>query len=120
MAVRLQHINIRTSDLQGTVDFYTKVIGLSLGARPDFDFVGAWLYDGMQPAVHLREVAEGSAQAGDTVDHFAFQVDSLDEAVAHLDRLGVRYRGPNYLPGTAVRQCFLQDPNGVIVELQGP
>jgi catechol 2,3-dioxygenase-like lactoylglutathione lyase family enzyme len=120
MAIRLQHVNIRTSDLQGTIDFYTKVIGLSLGDRPDFDFAGAWLYDDMQPAVHLREVAEGSQQAGNTVDHFAFYAESLDAAVAHLDKLGISYRGPKYLPGTPLRQCFLEDPNGVIVELQGP
>jgi catechol 2,3-dioxygenase-like lactoylglutathione lyase family enzyme len=120
VAIRLQHVNIRTSDLQGTIDFYTKVIGLKLGERPDFDFAGAWLYDDMQPAVHLREVAEDAPYVPNAVDHFAFYVESLDVAAAHLDKLGVRYRGPKRLPGTALRQCFLQDPNGVTVELQGP
>jgi catechol 2,3-dioxygenase-like lactoylglutathione lyase family enzyme len=119
MAVRLQHVNIRTSDLQATIDFYTRVIGLTLGERPDFSFAGAWLYDDMQPAVHLREVAEGTAQAGNTVDHFAFEVGALDEAISRLDHLGIAYSGPKYLPGTKMRQCFLRDPNGVIVELQG-
>ncbi|CAM5773848.1 lactoylglutathione lyase [Labrys miyagiensis] len=120
MTVRIQHVNIRTSDLQASIAFYTKVIGLTLGKRPDFDFPGAWLYDESLPAVHLREVPEGSAQAGNLVDHFAFQVDSLDEALARLDALGIAYRGPQYLPGTSLRQCFLQDPSGVTVELQGP
>ncbi len=120
MAIRLQHVNIRTSDLEETIDFYTRVIGLTQGERPAFDFPGAWLYDGIQPAVHLRAVSESYAQAGNTVDHFAFQVDSLAEAMARLDGLGIRYRGPQQLPGTSLRQCFLQDPNGVTVELQGP
>ena len=32
----LNHINIRTADLEGTRDFYAKVFGLEEGFRPPF------------------------------------------------------------------------------------
>ena len=34
----LQHINIRTGDLAGTVKFWEEAIGLKDGDRPNFQF----------------------------------------------------------------------------------
>ena len=51
MAVQIHHVNIRTRDLEGTIAFYTEVVGLTNGYRPDFNFPGAWLYDSARPAV---------------------------------------------------------------------
>jgi catechol 2,3-dioxygenase-like lactoylglutathione lyase family enzyme len=107
MTVHIHHVNIRTADLEATIAFYVDAIGLTVGDRPPFGFPGAWLYDGAQPAVHLNLVSEAPRNA-------------LDPALARLDRLGLRYTRPKPVPGTDIRQCFLRDPNGVTVELQGP
>ncbi len=58
MRIRFDHVNVRTPNLQGMIDFYTEVLGLRLGPRPPFTFNGAWLYAGDQAVVHLVEVPE--------------------------------------------------------------
>jgi catechol 2,3-dioxygenase-like lactoylglutathione lyase family enzyme len=118
VTVQLNHVNIRAQDLAATVAFYTEAIGLKEGWRPAFDFPGAWLYDDARPVVHL---VLGGGQADDVVvDHVAFAVDALDPVLARLDALNLRTTPPRPVPGTDIRQCFLKDPNGVTVELQGP
>jgi catechol 2,3-dioxygenase-like lactoylglutathione lyase family enzyme len=119
MAVHLHHVNILAEDLEATVAFYVEAIGLTKGERPPFGFPGAWLYDGAKPAVHLT-LADEPFGAAAAVDHVAFAYDALDEALARLDRLNLRHTRPKLVPGTGIRQCFLKDPNGVTVELQGP
>ena len=39
----LLHVAVKTMDLDASVAFYTKVIGLRDVHRPDFGFPGAWL-----------------------------------------------------------------------------
>jgi catechol 2,3-dioxygenase-like lactoylglutathione lyase family enzyme len=120
MPLSLHHVNIRTANLEQTVAFFTEAIGLKAGWRPDFGFPGAWLYDSARPVVHLNLVDQAPRNDSVSVDHVAFAFDALDEVLARLDRLNLRYTQPKLVSGTNVRQCFTEDPNGVIVELQGP
>ena len=120
MAIAIHHVNIRTNDLDRSVAFYTEALCLAKGYRPDFGFPGAWLYDGDKPAVHLNAVAETAGNLDNAMDHVAFVVDRLDDALRRLDRLGIDYVKPRAIPGSQVRQCFVEDPNGVTIELQGP
>jgi catechol 2,3-dioxygenase-like lactoylglutathione lyase family enzyme len=119
MAVHLHHVNIRAEDIEATAAFYVGAVGLTKGERPAFGFPGAWLYDGARPAVHLTLATEPAADAAPAVDHVAFAYDALDEALARLDRMNLRYTRPTLVPGTQIRQCFVKDPNGVTVELPG-
>jgi len=59
----LHHVTVKTDDLDATRDFYSEVLGLEVGFRPDLDFPGYWLYCGPVPVVHLvpRENAIGGA-----------------------------------------------------------
>jgi catechol 2,3-dioxygenase-like lactoylglutathione lyase family enzyme len=120
MAIHIHHVNIRTRDLERSVAFYTEALGLTQGFRPAFGFPGAWLYDGDKPAVHLNQTAEEAGNLDNAMDHVAFAVDRLDDVLSRLDRLGVAYAGLRPIPGSDIRQCFVKDPNGVTVELQGP
>lgn len=119
MAVHLHHVNIRTRDIGATVAFYVEAVGLREGERPPFGFPGAWLYDGARPAVHLTQARAPVDDAASAVDHVAFAYDALDEALARLDTLNIPYSRPKFVPETGIRQCFVTDPNGVTVELQG-
>jgi len=120
MAVHLHHVNIRAEDIDVTAAFYVEAIGLTAGERPAFNFPGAWLYDGARPAVHLTLARAPASDTAPSVDHVAFAYDALDEALARLDRMNVPYTLPKHVPGSKIRQCFVKDPNGVTVELQGP
>jgi len=42
----LDHVAIQTAQLEATIEFYDKILGLKPGHRADFKFPGAWLYAG--------------------------------------------------------------------------
>jgi catechol 2,3-dioxygenase-like lactoylglutathione lyase family enzyme len=117
----IDHVNIATEKLAETRDFFVEVLGLEEGPRPDFGgFEGFWLYAGGRPIVHLQR-ARGPAgpSSVSALNHAAFEVSDLDAMAARLDAHGVDYKMMQ-VPGAPVRQMFLQDPNGVMVELNSP
>lgn len=113
----LDHINIRTANLAATKAFFIDVLGLSEGWRPNFGFAGAWLYAGEKDVVHLVEVATpAAASAGSALDHFAFDISDYEEALRRVKQTGLVFRELS-APGTSVRQIFVDDQNGVRIEL---
>jgi catechol 2,3-dioxygenase-like lactoylglutathione lyase family enzyme len=119
MSIRgVDHINIATTRLQETRDFYVEVLGLTEGDRPPFDFPGHRLYAEGFPIVHMqlspRDVGSSSTQSA--LNHAAFQVADFDALIARLEAARVRYTMVN-VPGTSIRQAFFMDPNGVRLEL---
>ena len=113
----LDHINIRTADLAATKAFLTDVLGLTEGWRPPFPFPGAWLYAGDKDVAHLVEVDTPAAEsAGSSLDHFAFDISDYDDALARVEKSGMKYRAIT-TPGTTVKQIFVRDPTGVTIEL---
>lgn len=113
----IDHVNIATEKLAQTRDFFVDTLGLEEGPRPDFGFPGYWLYAGGRAIVHLQ-LAKGPVgpSRDSALNHAAFEVDDLAAVAARLDAHGVAYNSfaP---PGGGVRQLFLEDPNGVFVEL---
>jgi catechol 2,3-dioxygenase-like lactoylglutathione lyase family enzyme len=113
----LDHINIRTTDLARTRAFFTEVLGLTEGWRPDFSFAGVWLYAGERDVVHLVEVSRPAAPSrGSALDHFAFAIDDYDDAVRRLEAHGMAFE-PSAAPGGGIRQLFVTELNGVTIEL---
>jgi catechol 2,3-dioxygenase-like lactoylglutathione lyase family enzyme len=139
MALTLNHFSIRTTDLDASRRFYADVLGLSVGPRPDFPFPGLWLYlgdhaDVANAVVHLigidRNDPEGlkkylgdrdeTALAGSgAVDHIAFFADGLAATIDHLKQQRVAYR-ERTVPSIGLHQLFLEDPCGVVIELNFP
>jgi catechol 2,3-dioxygenase-like lactoylglutathione lyase family enzyme len=139
MALTLNHYSIRTVDLDACRAFYVNVLGLTVGPRPQFPFPGLWLYRGdhadyANAVVHIigidRNDTEGlkkylgdrdeaSLKGTGVIDHIAFFADGLAAMLAHLraQRLGCRERS---VPSLGLHQLFLDDPNGVVVELNYP
>jgi catechol 2,3-dioxygenase-like lactoylglutathione lyase family enzyme len=55
---------------------------------------------------------------GRTVDHVAFSVDDLNEALRRLEAAGVRVAdAPRRIPGTRVKSAFIEGPDRVRVEV---
>ena len=48
-AMSLNHYTILARDLEATKNFYTDVVGLTVGDRPPLAFPGYWLYCGGVP-----------------------------------------------------------------------
>ena len=115
--IGLDHINIRTTELARTRAFFTEVLGLTVGWRPDFPFGGAWLYAGEKDVVHLVEVSRaGAATRGSALDHFAFAIDDYEGTERKLKEAGMAYE-PSAAPNGGIRQLFVTELNGVTIEL---
>jgi catechol 2,3-dioxygenase-like lactoylglutathione lyase family enzyme len=128
---RLAHYAVRAPDLAASRRFYVELLGLREGYRPPFAFPGAWLYLGDGEAefgvVHLIGEGEGrdaylgarSATGGGAIDHIAFLASGWREMRARCERLGARYE-ERRVPDLGLRQVFLTDPTGVVIELNYP
>lgn len=113
----LQHVNIRTPVLDETVRFFVEVVGLRKGDRPAFKFPGAWLYCGDEAVMHLIGESESSIEPGSgRVDHVAFGAKGWDRFIDKLKAMKIEHE-TRQVPGNELRQIFVNDPNGVRVEL---
>ena len=122
----LEHVTIRCADPARSRDFYVELLGLTEGARPDFPFRGHWLYLGGVPVVHLVDARDkGSAWGGapglahadtDPFDHVAFRGSDAEGMRAALAAAGIAFR-ERMVPGGALAQLFVRDPDGVLVEI---
>jgi catechol 2,3-dioxygenase-like lactoylglutathione lyase family enzyme len=139
MGLSLNHFSIRTPDLAACERFYCGLLGLVVGPRPPFPFPGLWLYAGdtadyANAVVHIigidpndpeglkqylgdRPVA-GLAGSG-AVDHVAFFATGLVTTRARLRAQGVASR-ERTVPALGLHQLFVDDPNGIVVELNFP
>ena len=124
----LEHVTIRCAQLQRTRDFYVELMGLREGERPDFPFRGHWLYLGAIPVVHLVEASDTAGAWGRDIviprsedgtgsfDHVAFRGDDFAAVRARLQKAGVTFK-ERVVPGGALSQLFVPDPEGVLVEI---
>jgi len=109
---KLDHVNIRTSNLEGMITFYQTVLGLEESTRPPFPFPGAWLYCGDQAVVHLVEMTDEAPPQNDlTLEHFAFTAAGLKSFLAKLEAYDIPYETKR-LPEWGHWQINLHDPDG--------
>ncbi len=137
---KLSHYSIRTTDLEASRRFYTEVMGFSVGPRPAFKFPGLWLYSGGHDSydnavVHIIGIDPNDPQGlkdylGDrdpaslaggtgTFDHIAFSATGLGNMLQHLKQKKVAHRSRE-VPDLGLHQVFLDDPSGVVIELNYP
>lgn len=110
--VRLDHINVNTTQLATMKAWYSEVLGMTPGPRPNFSFGGAWMYCGGVPAVHLVERAELEPTRGDLkLQHFAFAARDLGAFLERLRALDVPYR-VGILDDFEICQINVTDPDG--------
>lgn len=115
--MRLNHVQVRTTDLQVMTRFWTEVIGLERGYRPPFNSSGAWFYSEGRPIIHVLEV--GDIIGGGPFDHVAVEGADYRQLIARLRRHGTDYRETT-VPGTGDRQVFVSGPDGLKVEMLFP
>lgn len=117
---RLDHVNVSTSRLADLKAFYSQVLGLTPGPRPNFSFGGAWMYCGAHPAVHLVERATLEPTSGDLrLQHFAFAAEDLEAFLERLKQLEVPYR-VGIVEDFELCQINLTDPDGNHLHIDFP
>ena len=135
----LNHFSIRSLEIEKTTQFYCELFGFTIGPRPDFPFPGVWLYNGdenewVNAVLHLIAIDKNnpnglkqylgerdpsSLHGSGAVDHIAFFAKGLEAKLALLEKLGLSYR-QRTVPEIKLHQIFLDDPNGIVIELNYP
>jgi catechol 2,3-dioxygenase-like lactoylglutathione lyase family enzyme len=125
----LNHYFVRAKDLERTKDFYVNALGFDIMPRPDFPFKGYWLGVNGKIQVHLGQAGienEGLYYLGTTkksapdnsgvIDHIAFLATEPEKFLARFKDLGIGAR-PRSLPESELYQLFIEDPDGLTIEL---
>jgi catechol 2,3-dioxygenase-like lactoylglutathione lyase family enzyme len=147
MLKNIDHINIVVTDLERSVEFYTKILGFTEKRRGHLE--GEWIESvtGIKnicadvvfisiesgPRIELLcyKTPEGKTYDANSLPnttglrHIAFQVDDMESAVKRLKDAGVRIvGGPASVPESVINHdsgrktlCYFLDPDGTLLEL---
>lgn len=116
MILRMNWITLRVRDLEASLHFYNNILGLPIERR--FESRGreiVMLGTEGQPKIELIQSTDQVLKpAGVSV---GFEVVSLDEAIAHLNKQGIPVaRGP-ITPNPRLRFFYVLDPDGFEVQI---
>ena len=114
--VCLDHVNVRTANLDTMIRFYVDILGMEIGERPPFPFNGCWLFCGGRAAVHLVEVSPEPAGIEPRIEHFAFHADAMSTFLDKLNAHGIAYRLAT-VPDLEYEQVHISDPDGNHIEI---
>ncbi|MBS1881744.1 MAG: VOC family protein [Actinobacteria bacterium] len=140
--VGAHHVGLQVEDLERSIDFYTRRLGLEVTLRrtvtepyigeivgyPGVEIREAFLsVPGSDQIVELLEYAKVERRAVDPATahtgtaHVCLLVDDLPELYARLSEDGVRFLSPPVAPSVGPNQgglvVYLVDPDGIRVEL---
>lgn len=137
---KLEHYNVRTTRYDETIRFYVDVLGMTATSVPGMaQEQPSWIVDGSGvAAVHLivvdpvdpvgslnrvmafrggyKEDGPPVLKGSGAIDHIAFQCEDYDAVAERLRTAGVDFH-ENAFPRVNLRQIFVEDPNGVTLEL---
>jgi len=124
MNSKFTYVGIRVKDLERSVDFYTKLLGMKVVGRGKVEptkgeTVGLASEDGGF-ILELNCYAEDSPYnteyfVGEGLDHLAFKVDNLDKALEEARKAG--YPTVLEMNVEGGRWTYIEDPNGIWIEL---
>lgn len=123
----IDHVNIITDDLHASARFYAEVVGLERrdGPPPLTHENAQWMFDASGRAViHLNthdapkayDRATPSGPQTGALHHVALRCAGYEAMVLRLEGMEIDHR-INHVEAIGLRQIFLNDPNGVLLEL---
>lgn len=125
--MRLLHTMLRVGNLEQSIEFYTRVLGMKLLRQkdyPDGKFTLAFVGYGDESDHTVIELTHNwdthSYDLGAGYGHIAIEVDDVYAAVEELQNRGgkvIRPAGPMNAGTTII--AFVEDPDGYQIELIG-
>lgn len=126
---RLDHTMIRVTDLDKSIDFYTRIMGMKVLRKNEYPggrFTNVFVGFGPENETTTLEltnnwdITEPYAK-GDAYGHLAFNVDDVVAAMAYLEAEGVQVKSPAKAMNHGTRMLgFVFDPDGYVIELNEP
>lgn len=122
--MRILHTMLRVGDLQRSIDFYTKILGMKVlrqTENPEYKYTLAFLGYGSNPDHAELELTynygEHNYEMGTAYGHIAISVDDAYKACADVKKSGgnvTREAGP--VKGGTTVIAFVADPDGYKIE----
>lgn len=123
--MRLLHTMLRVGDLQRSIDFYTKVLGMKLlrtSENPEYKYSLAFVGYGPESDEAVIELTYNwgvdSYELGTAYGHIALSVENAAESCEAIRKNGgnvTREAGP--VKGGTTVIAFVEDPDGYKIEL---
>lgn len=123
--MRILHTMLRVGDLQRSIDFYTKVLGMQLlrtSDNPEYQYTLAFLGYGSNPDHAELELTYNygttSYDLGNAYGHIAISTEDIYSAAAAVKANGGAVtREPGPVKGGSTVIAFVTDPDGYKIEL---
>jgi len=120
--MKILHTCLNVLDLDRSIEFYTKQMGLNFVSRREVKQNNAeiaFLKDDTSGALELTHWREKKSLAeGENFDHIAFETDDVDARIRELRANGVTIAmEPFSLQGSSSKIAFVKDPDGNWLEL---
>ena len=124
MKAKFTYVGIRVTNLQKSIDFYTKLLGMKVINRGKIEQTKGenvvLQSEKGAPILELNYYEENSPYntkytVGEGLDHLAFKVDDLDKALEEARLAG--YRTILEMKADAGRWAYIEDPDGIWIEV---
>ena len=121
---KFTYIGIRVTNLQRSIDFYTKILGMNVVGQSKIELTKGTVVnlesekDGFN--LELNYYEENSLYntkyiVGEGLDHLAFKVDNLDKTLEEARNAG--YQTVLEMKAGSIRWVYIEDPDGIWIEL---
>jgi len=115
----IRHIALRVRDLQCSIDFYTRLLGMRVEWKPDP--ANAYLTSGSDNLA-LHEVRNAADAGGDGLglDHFGFVVSQpaeVDQWANLLEAEGIKLTRKPKTHRDGARSLYFRDPDGNLIQI---
>jgi lactoylglutathione lyase len=129
MGFRFIYTGIRVRNMDESIKFYTQILGMKIVEKrqrtePTKGEVVTLKSPASAQLLELNFYEEESPfyapyLNGEDLDHIAFDVEDLEDAVSDLKKKGVEVAVEPYQVGISLgwKEAFVKDPNGIWIEL---
>jgi len=119
--IKFLHTRMRVSDMEQTVAFYTKVLGLEVLERkvsPRGSHLAFLKVPNSEELIELTSFPpSGPVKVQEDLVHLAFQVESLEQTIASLHAQGIKITDGPTKTSSGSRFIFIDAPDGYEIEL---